>query len=441
MSIETVNPYSMSKLGKYEEDDEDTVKKTFEGVNREQEIWKKSIDYRIKFLKDEVIPRFKREKESLATIMSSEMGKPITQSRAEIDKCIMMTEYFCKEGKNFLSDNVIETEASKSFVRFEPLGTVFLVMPWNFPLWQAMRAAIPAMVAGNGIVLKHASIVTGSAKKMEEIFDSPLFRVIKVSGSRALSAIKYSDGVSFTGSEMAGMAIASEAGKHIKKSVLELGGSDPFVVLDDANLEQTAKESTYARLQNNGQSCIASKRFIVSKKISENFFELMKENFEKVRLGDQLDDKTYIGPLSSASQAETVRKQIEQLNSLGKLQMFGEQHGNIIPPTIVQTEANYLDEVFGPVAIFKTFDTLEDAAKICNETGFGLGASVWGSVDQAEKVIPMIRSGMVFVNKVVASDPRLPFGGVGKSGYGRELSKFGILEFTNFRTVWIQERP
>ena len=441
MSIETVNPYSMSKLGKYEEDDEDTVKKTFEGVNREQEIWKKSIDYRIKFLKDEVIPRFKREKESLATIMSSEMGKPITQSRAEIDKCIMMTEYFCKEGKNFLSDNVIETEASKSFVRFEPLGTVFLVMPWNFPLWQAMRAAIPAMVAGNGIVLKHASIVTGSAKKMEEIFDSPLFRVIKVSGSRALSAIKYSDGVSFTGSEMAGMAIASEAGKHIKKSVLELGGSDPFVVLDDANLEQTAKESTYARLQNNGQSCIASKRFIVSKKISENFFELMKENFEKVRLGDQLDDKTYIGPLSSASQAETVRKQIEQLNSLGKLQMFGEQHGNIIPPTIVQTEANYLDEVFGPVAIFKTFETLEDAAKICNETGFGLGASVWGSVDQAEKVIPMIRSGMVFVNKVVASDPRLPFGGVGKSGYGRELSKFGILEFTNFRTVWIQERP
>ncbi|EQB69126.1 MAG: hypothetical protein AMDU5_GPLC00004G0096 [Thermoplasmatales archaeon Gpl] len=441
MSIETVNPYSMSKLGKYEEDDEDTVKKTFEGVNREQETWKKSIDDRIKFLKDEVIPRFKREKESLATIMSSEMGKPITQSRAEIDKCIMMTEYFCKEGKNFLSDNVIETEASKSFVRFEPLGTVFLVMPWNFPLWQAMRAAIPAMVAGNGIVLKHASIVTGSAKKMEEIFDSPLFRVIKVSGSRALSAIKYSDGVSFTGSEMAGMAIASEAGKHIKKSVLELGGSDPFVVLDDANLEQTAKESTYARLQNNGQSCIASKRFIVSKKISENFFELMKENFEKVRLGDQLDDKTFIGPLSSASQAETVRKQIEQLNSLGKLQMFGEQHGNIIPPTIVQTEANYLDEVFGPVAIFKTFDTLEDAAKICNETGFGLGASVWGSVDQAEKVIPMIRSGMVFVNKVVASDPRLPFGGVGKSGYGRELSKFGILEFTNFRTVWIQERP
>ncbi len=441
MSIETVNPYSMSKLGKYEEDDEDTVKKTFEGVNREQETWKKSIDDRIKFLKDEVIPRFKREKENLAKIMSSEMGKPITQSRAEIDKCIMMTEYFCKEGKNFLSDNVIETEASKSFVRFEPLGTVFLVMPWNFPLWQAMRAAIPAMVAGNGIVLKHASIVTGSAKKMEEIFDSPLFRVIKVSGSRALSAIKYSDGVSFTGSEMAGMAIASEAGKHIKKSVLELGGSDPFVVLDDANLEQTAKESTYARLQNNGQSCIASKRFIVSKKISENFFELMKENFEKVRLGDQLDDKTFIGPLSSASQAETVRKQIEQLNSLGKLQMFGEQHGNIIPPTIVQTEANYLDEVFGPVAIFKTFDTLEDAAKICNETGFGLGASVWGSVDQAEKVIPMIRSGMVFVNKVVASDPRLPFGGVGKSGYGRELSKFGILEFTNFRTVWIQERP
>ncbi len=441
MSIETFNPFSMSKLNKYEEDNEETVKKIFESVNLAQETWKKSIDERIQFLKNEVVPRFRKEKESLARLMSSEMGKPIAQSRAEIEKCIVMTEFFCSSGKNFLSDNVIETEAKRSYVRFEPLGTVFLVMPWNFPLWQAMRAAIPAMVAGNGIVLKHASIVTGSAKKMEEIFGTPLFRVIKVSGGRALSAIKYSDGVSFTGSEMAGMAIASEAGKNIKKSVLELGGSDPFLVLDDADLEKTAKESTYARLQNNGQSCIASKRFIVSEKISENFYDLMKENFQKVKIGDQLSDDTYIGPLSSSSQAETVRKQVEQLNSLGKLQMFGEQHGNIIPPTIVQTEANYTDEVFGPVAIFKTFATLQDAAKICNETGFGLGASIWGSVDQAEKVIPMIRSGMVFVNKVVASDPRLPFGGVGKSGYGRELSKFGILEFTNFRTVWIQDKP
>ena len=441
MTIETFNPFTMSKLSKYEEDGEDVVKKIFESVNLAQEAWKKSIDERIQFLKNEVVPRFRKEKENLAKLMSSEMGKPITQSRAEIEKCIVMTEYFCSSGKKFLSDDIIETEAKRSFVRFEPLGTIFLVMPWNFPLWQAMRAAIPAMVAGNGIVLKHASIVTGSAKKMEEIFGTPLFRVIKVSGGRALSAIKYSDGVSFTGSEMAGMAIASEAGKNIKKSVLELGGSDPFLVLDDADLEKTAKESTYARLQNNGQSCIASKRFIVSEKISENFYDLMKENFEKVKIGDQLSDDTYIGPLSSSSQAETVRKQVEQLNSLGKLQMFGEQHGNIIPPTIVQTEANYTDEVFGPVAIFKTFETLEDAAKICNESGFGLGASIWGSVDQAEKVIPMIKSGMVFVNKVVASDPRLPFGGVGKSGYGRELSKFGILEFTNFRTVWIQDKP
>ncbi|MHB1439389.1 MAG: aldehyde dehydrogenase family protein [Cuniculiplasma sp.] len=441
MTIETFNPYTMGKLAKYEEDDEESVKKIFKDVNREQEIWRKSIDERINFLKNEVIPRFQKEKEDLALLMSSEMGKPITQSRAEIDKCIKMTEYFCSEGKNFLSDNIIETEAKKSYVRFEPLGTIFLVMPWNFPLWQAMRAAIPAMVAGNGIVLKHASIVTGSAKKMEEIFGTPLFRVIKVSGSHALSAIKYSDGVSFTGSENAGMAIASEAGKNIKKSVLELGGSDPFIVLEDANLEETAKQSTYARLQNNGQSCIASKRFIVSKKVSEDFYELMKENFSKVQIGDQLEDKTYIGPLSSASQAETIRKQVEQLNSLGKLQMFGEQHGNIIPPTIVRTEADYTEEVFGPVAIFKTFETLEDAAKLSNETGFGLGSSIWGSMEQAEKLIPMIRSGMVFVNKVVASDPRLPFGGVKKSGYGRELSKFGIMEFTNFRTVWLQEKP
>jgi acyl-CoA reductase-like NAD-dependent aldehyde dehydrogenase len=441
MTIETTNPFNMKSLEKFQEDDEETVKKIFKSVAIEQENWKRSIDERINFIKNEVVARFKKEKESLAKIMSSEMGKPISQSRAEIDKSIAMTEFFCENGKKFLSDNIIQTEADKSFIKFEPLGTIFLVMPWNFPLWQAMRAAIPAMIAGNGIVLKHASIVTGFAMKMEEIFNSPLFKVIKVPGSRALEAIKYSNGVSFTGSENAGIEIAKEAGINLKKTVLELGGSDPFIVLEDANLEETAKQSTYARLQNNGQSCIASKRFIVNKKIASNFYDLMKENFQKVEIGDQLSDKTFIGPLSSASQAETVRKQIQELNTLGKLQMFGEQHGNIIPPTIVQTEADYTQEVFGPVAIFKTFETLEQAAKISNETDFGLGASIWGSVEQAEKLIPMVKSGMVYVNKILASDARLPFGGVKKSGYGRELSQYGILEFTNIRTVWIQSKP
>lgn len=438
MAIETFNPYNGSRIGNYEEDSDDVVRNIFKQVNEVQLQWSKSIDDRIAFLKEEVIPRFKKEKENLARIMSSEMGKPISQSRAEIDKSIKMTEYFCEMGKKFLGDQIIETEAKKSYVRFEPLGTIYLVMPWNFPLWQFMRAAVPAMVAGNGIVLKHASIVTGSALKMEEIFDTPLFRVIKVPGSKALSAVKYSDGISFTGSEKAGSALASEAGKHIKKAVLELGGSDPFIVLDDADLEEAAKQSSYARLQNNGQSCIASKRFIVSKSISSQFYDLMKENFHKSVIGDQLQDKTFIGPLSSANQAETVRNQIKELQKVGKVETMGESSGNIVAPTIVKTDFSFQDEVFGPVAIFKEFSTLDEAAMIANETPFGLGASIWGSQEKAEKLIPNVKSGLVFVNKVVASDARLPFGGVKKSGYGRELSKFGILEFTNFRTVWIQ---
>ena len=441
MAIKTFNPYTGKQIKSYEEHDEETVRNIFNSVSREQETWKKSIDDRINFIMKEVVPRFRKEKESLAFIMSSEMGKPISQSRAEIDKCISTMEFFCREGKKLLSDNIIETEATKSFVRFEPLGTVFLVMPWNFPLWQAMRAAIPAMIAGNGIVLKHASIVTGSALKMEELFDTPLFRVILVPGSKALSAIKYSDGVSFTGSEQAGIAIASEAGKNLKKSVLELGGSDPFIVLEDANLEETAKQSTFARLQNNGQSCIASKRFIVSKKIVDAFSELMAENFHKVVMGDQLEEKTYLGPLSSNSQAETVKKQVHELEKIGKVESYGKQSGNMVPPTIVKTESPFLEEVFGPVAIFKTFNSIEEAARLANETDFGLGASIWGSVEKSEELIPSVKSGMIFVNRVVASDPRLPFGGIKRSGYGRELSRFGILEFTNIRTVWIQDRP
>ena len=441
MAIKTFNPFNGKEIKSYEEHDEETVRNIFNSVSREQETWKKSIDDRINFIMEEVVPRFRKEKESLAFIMSSEMGKPISQSRAEIDKCISTMEFFCREGKKLLSDNIIESEATKSFVRFEPLGTIFLVMPWNFPLWQAMRAAIPAMIAGNGIVLKHASIVTGSALKMEELFNTPLFRVILVQGSKALSAIKFSDGVSFTGSEQAGIAIASEAGKNLKKSVLELGGSDPFIVLEDANLEETAKQSTFARLQNNGQSCIASKRFIVSKKIVDAFSELMAENFQKVVMGDQLEEKTYLGPLSSNSQAETVKKQVHELEKIGKVETYGKQSGNMVPPTIVKTESPFLEEVFGPVAIFKTFNSMEEAGRLANETDFGLGASIWGSVEKSEELIPYVKSGMVFVNRVVASDPRLPFGGIKRSGYGRELSRFGILEFTNIRTVWIQDRP
>lgn len=336
MEIETVNPFDMKVIGKFREHSEEDIRDIFNQVRKNQPDWGKSIDERISYLRNSLIPTLKRERDSLARLMSSEMGKTISQSRAEIDKCISMTQYFADNGGKFLSDDIIETEADRSFVRFEPIGVVFLIMPWNFPLWQAMRAAIPAMVAGNGIVLKHASIVTGTAVKMEEIFNTPLFRIIRAGGSRALSAIKYCDGVSFTGSTNAGSQIAAEAGKQVKKSVLELGGSDPFIVLEDCDIEKTALQARNGRLQNNGQSCIASKRFIVDSRISEQFYEALKSQFEKVTIGNQLDEKTYLGPLSSKSQADTVKKQITELSGIGKVESYGEESGNIIPPTIVK---------------------------------------------------------------------------------------------------------
>ncbi|MGP6220322.1 aldehyde dehydrogenase family protein [Caldiplasma sukawensis] len=440
MKIETLNPFDDSKVGTFEIDDEEKVKDAFETMRKNQKTWKKDLDERIEYVKNVIIKNLENEKKSLSELMSMEMGKPITQSISEVEKTIRTAKYFVEHARKFLADDIIPTEAYRSYVKIEPLGVIYLIMPWNFPLWQVSRAAIPAMLAGNTIVLKHASIVTGTSKKIEEIFGKDYFRSIIVSGKDSLQYIKYSNGVSFTGSENAGSQIAAEAGRNLKKTVLELGGSDPFIVLDDADIENAAKNSTFGRLQNNGQSCIASKRFIVSEKIFHEFYEAMKENFSNVKIGNQMDEKTFIGPLSSDNQRDIIKSQIEFLSKNSQVFRAGEDKGNIVSPTIINYEGVYNEEVFGPVAIIKKFKTLEEAAKISNETKFGLGASIWGSYEQAEKLIPQIESGMVFVNSVVASDPRLPFGGVKNSGYGKELSKYGILEFTNIKTIWAQKQ-
>jgi acyl-CoA reductase-like NAD-dependent aldehyde dehydrogenase len=301
-----------------------------------------------------------------------------------------------------------------------------------------MRAAIPAMAAGNTILLKHASIVSGTSLKLQEIIGPDVFKSTVCRGSIALNAIQYVDGVSFTGSTEVGARIAEEAGRQIKKVVLELGGSDPYIVLGSANLDEAVKNSAFARMQNNGQSCIASKRFIVDQKIFNDFYKGMKQNFSNVVTGDPLDKKTFLGPLSSSDQKKTVAQQIEELRPLGQVEtLTTKSDGNFVPPTIVRTEALYDQEVFGPVAILKKFRSLDEAVKLANETPYGLGASVWGEADEAEKLVPDIEAGMVFINKIVASDPRLPFGGVKKSGLGSELSRYGLLEFTTKRTVWV----
>jgi len=437
MSIKTVNPYNGREIQEYEEFSKDHVREMVSTIRSGQRTWGADMDSRVDYFKNVLKPNLLKRREELGKLMSMEMGKPLSQSLAEIDKCIKLVDYALESFREFLEPEFVKTEGNKTYVRFDPLGVIFIIMPWNFPLWQVMRAAVPAMFAGNAVVLKHASIVTGTSMMIEEIFESEMFRSIPVGGSKAQELIKYFDGVSFTGSTQAGINIAEEAARNLKKTVLELGGSDPFIVLQSANVSEAAENAVYARLQNNGQSCIASKRFIVHENVFDEFREKLARNFSAVKIGDPLDRGTYLGPLSSSSQAKIVKDQISDLKKIGTVESFGKIEDNIIPPTIAEVSKSYQDEVFGPVAILMKFRDNQEALKLANDVPFGLGSSIWGNSEEAELLAPKIEAGMVFINKIVASDPRVPFGGVKRSGIGRELSKYGLKEFTNIKTVWV----
>ena len=437
MTIVTINPYTEEKLQEYREDTIDDIKTKITSLKQAQQDWRKDPDARVERLK-EIKKKMEAELPTLSALMSTEMGKPVAQSEAEAKKCIWLVDYVTENAKAMLSPEPVKTEAKKSYIRFDPLGTIFLIMPWNFPAWQVMRAAIPAMAAGNTVLLKHASIVSGTSLKLEEIIGLDIFKSTVCRGSVASSAIKYVDGVSFTGSTEIGAKIGEEAGRQVKKVVLELGGSDPYIVLGSANVDDAVRNCAFARMQNNGQSCIASKRFIVHEKVFDSFYEGMKQQFSSITMGDPLDKNTFLGPLSSSEQKKTVTDQVEELRPLGRVEVLpGRNDGNFVPPTIAHTSVLYDQEVFGPVAIMKKFKTTEEAIKLANETPYGLGASVWGETGEAEDLVPTIEAGMVFINKIVSSDPRLPFGGVKKSGLGTELSRYGLLEFTTKRTVWV----
>ncbi len=436
-NITTRNPFSGEIVETIAMDSEARAVSKIRDVRREQESWKKDLGRRIDFFEHKIKPNFEQSLGELATLMTREMGKPISQSESEVKKSLKLIDYLIENADNIYNKETVKTEARSSYVRFDPLGVVMCIEPWNFPVWQVVRAAFPAMMAGNGVVLKHASIVTGVSLKLQELVDSPVFRSLIVRGDTALSLVKHVDGVAFTGSTQTGATIASEAGKELKKAVMELGGSDPFIALGSADVNKAAKSATFGRLQNNGQSCIASKRFLVHESIYEEFKSSLQDEFSRVKTGDPLKSETYLGPLSSESQRDTVRGQIEHLRSSGRVQIMGEGSGNIIPPVLAETDENYQEEIFGPVAILKKFSSAEEAVRMANETPFGLGTSIWGDPEEAEKMVPDIEAGMVFINSVVFSDPRLPFGGVKKSGLGRELSKYGSREFTNMKTVWI----
>ena len=385
-----------------------------------------------------------------AEVITREMGKPVTESEAEVKKCAWVCEYYADHAAHFLEDKIVETEADESRVIYEPLGPVLAIMPWNFPFWQVFRFAAPALMAGNTVLLKHASNVQGCAGAIEEIFteagfEEGAFQNLAIGSERVAGVIasEYIKAVTLTGSEEAGVAVASEAGKHLKKCVLELGGNNAFVVLNDANRELALNIAIPARMQNGGQSCIAAKRFILESWIAEDFIPLLVDRVKQLVIGDPMDEQTQVGPLVSVKQAKEVEGQVKRSVEMGaRLLLGGERNGAFFQPAVLTGVLPGMpvfdEEVFGPVFAVMEATSPEHALELSNTSKFGLGMQLFTASDRmAELFIRGADEGAVFVNAMVKSDPRLPFGGIKRSGYGRELSDEGIREFVNIKTIWI----
>ncbi len=394
------------------------------------------------------------EKNEFARLMTTEMGKPIKGAVGEAEKCAWVCRYYAENARGHLADKLVETNASNSFIRFQPLGPVLAVMPWNFPFWQVFRFAAPALMAGNVGLLKHASNVPQCALAIEDVFrragfPDGAFQTLLV-GSEAVQRIledRRVVAVSLTGSEPAGRSVAGIAGKQIKPSVLELGGSDPFIVMPSANLSEAVTTAVKARTINNGQSCIAAKRFIVAAEIYEDFERQFVAEMKALRVGDPLDEAVDIGPLATEQILRDVDEQVKASVAAGAIVLTGgkrlERVGNFYEPTVLVNVPSdspaSCEEIFGPVAMLFRVANINEAIELANATTFGLGAAAWtNDAAEQERFATEIEAGSVFINGMVASDPRLPFGGIKNSGYGRELSEFGIHEFVNIKTVWIK---
>ncbi|HEY0098106.1 MAG TPA: NAD-dependent succinate-semialdehyde dehydrogenase [Pyrinomonadaceae bacterium] len=395
------------------------------------------------------------EKERFARLMTTEMGKPVRGAREEVAKCALVCRYYAEHAGSFLADETVETSATRSFVHYEPLGAVLAVMPWNFPFWQVFRFAAPALMAGNTGLLKHASNVPQCALAIEEIFlragfPVGVFQTLLLNSDQVARVIDDARvrAATLTGSEQAGRQVASRAGGEIKKTVLELGGSDPFIVMPSADFESAVKTAVKARTINNGQSCIAAKRFIVHTEIYEEFARRFVAELEALKVGDPSDETTEIGPLATESIVaeldEQVRKSIETgartLTGGERLQRAGNYYAPTVLTDIPKDSPAYGEEFFGPVALLFRVGSIDEAIALANDTTFGLGASAWTRAeDERARFVDELEAGAVFINAMVASDPRLPFGGVKRSGYGRELGAFGIREFVNIKTVWLSD--
>jgi len=394
------------------------------------------------------------EKDAFSRLMTTEMGKPFRAGVDEAVKCAWACRYYAENAERFMADEVVQTTASRSYIHYQPLGPILAVMPWNFPFWQVFRFAAPALMAGNVGLLKHASNVPQCALAIEDIFRRAgfaegVFQTLLI-GSQKVDRILNDPRVvaaTLTGSEEAGVQVGTGAAKRIKKVVLELGGSDPFIVMPSANLEEAVATAVKARIINNGQSCIAAKRFIVAEQIADDFERKFVSRMEALKLGDPFDESTDLGPLATADGVTSLDADVRKTVAAGARLLTGgkpvERPGNFYAPTVLtnipKDSPAYREELFGPVAcIFRARD-VDDAIRIANDSRFGLGASAWTNDEgERERFINEIEAGMVFINRMVASDPRLPFGGVKQSGHGRELGPYGIREFTNIKTVWIQ---
>ena len=447
--ISTVNPTTGEEITTFSAMDKNQVFDLVKKARRAYPEWKKDYEKRKSYIYN-LVEYLKKNKTHLAKVATTEMGKPLKESIGEVEKCAWALEFYADHGDSFLSDEVLNTDARKSFLSFEPLGVIGSIMPWNFPYWQALRFAAPCLMAGNVIVMKPSRVTMQSGIEIEKAFmesgiPDGIFQTVVGSVDSANHLIDSDvNAVTFTGSTNAGAKVGERAARHLKKCVLELGGSDPFIVLDDAIIDKAAEGAVKGRFINCGQSCVASKRFFVGKNIADEFIELFIKKASQLKVGDPMSIDTDLGPISSKDGLDTISGIVDDAKEKGAEILLGgskiDGDGFFYKPTIltnVKPEMRIAtEETFGPVAPITIVENESEAIKLANESEFGLGASIWTKdLAKADKMSRRIESGIVSVNNVVISDPRIPFGGIKHSGFGRELSRYGMLEFVNLKAV------
>jgi len=450
--FQSINPFTGKPISEFQELSAEQLNTLLTKAHSTYKEWKRTSFEEKSNLFLKLASLLRQGSEEYSKLITSEMGKIISESRAEVEKCAWLCEHYAENAEALLKPEFIETDAGKSYVRYDAVGIIYGIMPWNFPFWQALRAAVPTIMAGNTFVLKHAPNVMGCGLALEKLFVDAGFPenvftnlIIDIDLSENVIANPYVQGVTLTGSQRAGSAVAAQAGKHLKKTVMELGGSDPYIVLKDAEINNSCKTGVCSRMLNAGQVCISAKRFIVEEEIFDDFVQEQKSLLESMILGDPMNEETEMGPMARTDLLEGIEKQVEESVKLGAKIICGGKRidDKFYAPTLITNAKKgipvYDEETFGPVSVVIPAKDAEDAIRIANDTNYGLGASLWTQdLELAEKLAAKIEAGAVFINGMTKSDPRLPFGGIKQSGYGRELGGLGIREFVNAKTVWVK---